>query len=496
MIWVRRAADHVHAAWGRRCKGERGASLIIAMGFLGLLSVSVVSMLVLTMANFTTTTTVRGANAGLYGADGGVDVGVQVLRAQATYCPDSAAGTQSLPSQTINGRTVNLTCQTLSGSTGGGSGGGSTSWPTAWPFVLTGYNGKSSSSTFKTSGSTGNNITATFQGPAFIGGGMSFAGGSDAFVFSGTLDQYDPYCSSDKPGSPGKPTVTGTWTCRNSGSYAVPDPNPTLKVPTAAAPAPVTQGSCTIFFPGKYTSAPSFSTSSNYMASGVYYFENTSKVQFEGQVFGGEPAAFETKRFTGNTPCSTDAAAKVLAPTAAINGKGVQLVFGGSAWFEPKSNSSTQIELYAREPGIPANEGTPYVSMYAPPSSGPNYIASSTNAFNSGGSAYQLVVHGLVYMPNSFPKIWGVNNWAAGGAAVFDGGLVLAAINVAINATMTTQTFAKLPTNPPVSSTDRTVVVTSTAATGGGGETTQTVKAVVLFPANGSAPTVLSWRKL
>ena len=373
-----------------------------------------------------------------------------------------------MPSQSIGGRTVALSCQTLSGSTGGGSGGGGygSGWPTSWAFVLTGYNGAQADNTFKTSGSTGQNVTATFEGPTFNAGGFSFSGGSDKFVFE-TIDQYDPYCTSDKPGIAGKFWATGAWTCRSSGSFAVPDPNPTLIVPTAAAPSPVTQGSCTIFFPGRYTSDPSFDKDgSTYLASGVYYFDNR-KIQFNGKVFGGQASPGEPKQFTGNTPCSTDAAAQALAPSAAINGYGVQLVAGGSTTIEWKSDSKTQVELFARVPGVPANEGTPYTSIVAPKTNGPNYTASSaSDVVKMGGSAYKGVNHGLVYAPNAEPKFWGIDNALAGGAPFFSGGVVFADMELAINATMTTQTFASLPTPVSAPASDRTVVVTATATTG------------------------------
>ena len=478
----------------RRCAGEDGVSLILAMAFLSLLGVLVVSLLTFTYGNFKTTQSVRGNINGLYGADGGADIALQLLRSNASYCPDSAAGTQTLPNQTVGGRTVAISCTTLSGSTGGGGGGGGVVWPTTYPFVLTGYNGKTGTSTFKTSGSTGNDITATFKGPAFNAGGFSFSGGSDKFHILGDLTQHGAYCN-NPPSNPDKPKVTGTWSCPTSGSFPVPDPNPTLTVPTVAAVAPVTQGSCKIFFPGKYTAAPAFSNTKHYLASGVYYFEGSGKIEFEGEVFGGEPGSTDTKKFTGNTPCSTDAAAKVLAPSAPINGYGVQLAFGGNSFFQPRSASTTQVELYARVPGTPANEGTPYISMFAPKTAGTNYQASGGDAFESGGSAYRLVVHGLVYMPNSSPKIWGINNSSAGGAAPFMGGLILAGMELAINATMVSGSFADLPVASPPPATDRIVVVTATATTSSGGDIAQTVQAVVLYPANGSAPTIQSWRK-
>ena len=157
----------------RRARGEDGVSLIIAMAFLSFLSVLVVSLLSMTFSGVKTTTTVRENNSGLYGADGGADIGVQFLRANSSYCANTAAGTQSLPSQSVGGRTVSISCQALSGS----SGGGAVSWPTAWSLIITGYGGLQGNQSFKTSGSTGRSETATFgPAPVFNAGGFSFSG--------------------------------------------------------------------------------------------------------------------------------------------------------------------------------------------------------------------------------------------------------------------------------------------------------------------------------
>ena len=159
----------------RRCAGEGGVSLILAMAFLSLLGVLVISLLTFTYGNVKTTQTVRNSNNGLFGADGGADIAVQLLRASSSYCPDSAAGTQTLPSQTVNGNTVTIQCQTLSGSSGSGVG----SWLTTRPLVLTGYDDSGGNpplkpkELFKTSGSTGRNEVVSFPGgPTFNAGGL------------------------------------------------------------------------------------------------------------------------------------------------------------------------------------------------------------------------------------------------------------------------------------------------------------------------------------
>jgi len=477
----------------RRGRAEDGASLVIALAFLALLGTFTAAILTVTYSSFKTTEVVRAQSSELYGADGGTDVGIQLLRTNTSYCPNAAAGSQSLPAQTINGKSITITCTTLSGSTGGGA----SSWPTTWPLIMTGYNGLTSNTTFKTTGSTGNAATFTVSGgPVFDAGGMAFAGGSDNVVFANDMHEYDPYCTTEKgAATPGKPTVSGTWTCENSSTYAVPDPVPTLIVPTTTAHAPVTVGSCTIYFPGKYTSAnePAFTGSGHYyFASGVYYFENVQSMNMNGDIFGGQPGPTDTQKFTVVNPCATDATANAQVPGSAT-GYGVEFVLGGDSYIDPTTNASSKIELFARQPAVPANEGTAGISFYAPRVSGTNYIANTRAATISlGGNPNQLMFHGLVYVPNSDLKIWSTANAGAGNSPMFLGGLVTGALEVAINASSVTSTFATIPASTPASA--RTVLI-STTATGAGDAPTTTTAVVTIGISSSTPPTITSWRK-
>jgi len=477
----------------RRARGEEGASLMIALAFLALLGTFTAAILTVTYTSFKTTEVVRAQSSELYGADGGTDLGIQLLRTNSSYCPNAAAGSQSLPTQTINGKSVTITCQALSGSTGSGA----TSWPTTWPLIITGYNGLASNTTFSTSGSTGNTQTITFSGgPVFDAGGMTFAAGSDKVVFSNDVYEYDPYCTTAKgAATPGKPTVSGTWFCKSTGTYAVPDPVPTLIVPTATAHAPVTVGSCTIYFPGKYTSAnePAFSGSGHYyFASGVYYFEDVQSMNMNGDIFGGQPGPTDTQKFTAVNPCATDATANAQVPGSAT-GYGVEFVLGGNSYIDPTTNASSKIELFARQPAVPANEGTAGISFYAPRVSGTNYIANTrVDAITLGGNPNQLIFHGLVYVPNSDLKIWSTANAGAGGAPMFMGGLVTGALQVAMNGSSVSSTFATLPASTPASA--RSVLITTTATGTGDAPTTETA-VVTIGTSSTTPPTITSWRK-
>ncbi len=486
-----------HAPMRRRGRGEDGTSLLIAMAFLGLLATTVVSMLTVTFGSFKTTEVTRGADAKLYGADGGTDVAIQLLRASNSYCPNVAAGTQAMPDQTINGRTVQLSCTTLSGSTGSGPS------PSDYAFVVTGYPGPTGTPANLAGATTTNSAQKGelhFVGKAFNAGGFTFSGNGPQLFFDDTLEEYDgpsPYCTDAKAAaaSSDNPHVTGGWTCVQPATFPVPDPLPTLKVPTAAAPARVTAGGCTTMFPGKYTSAPTFSSSGNYyLASGVYYFENTGAITLNGTVFGGQPGPGETQLFTGITPCSNDVAANALVPGSAT-GSGVQIVLGGNASIVTANSDSSKTELFARVPGNPSAEGTPGVSIYAPRTAGTGYLAwNAGTAVDQSVTKPQIVVHGLVYVPNSPINVLVVTNPAAGESAIFAGGLVAQVVTVK---TTGHQTFTALPfAGIPLPATTRTVVVTATAIDPSGGVPV-TVKAVVsLGTAAGTPATVQSWRKV
>jgi len=501
-VTLRRAAG--------RARGEDGISLILAMAFLSMLSVLVVSLLGVTYGGLKTTEAVRGSNNSLFGADGGADYGIQYLRANASVCA-SAGTSQTLPSITLGGKSVAVDCQTVSGSTGGGA-----LSPTPYALIVTGYPPKPGASDpklnelFRKEGSTNS------TGIVSIGGGPSFNAGLfyDKFTdnrpviqFQGDLDQWNsvsgnnpgPYCNNSKSqaASSGNPAVTGTWTCRNQNQYPVPDPNPNLIVPTAMAPAPIVQGSCTIVFPGRYTSKPvDFDEKDHYyFASGVYYFDDVGEMKMEAaSMFGGEPPAGESRAFTGVTPCATDAIANSLRPGSAT-GKGVLFIMGKKSSWNIHDHVETRIELFSRVPANPAIEPPAGISIYAPRFNGSNWLANEASEIIKGdGPSPQVVIHGLVYAPGSdTDQLRVLANPAAGGLALFSGGLVVSRFEAKFDSN---SVFGKLVQRGDgvAAATDRVVVVTSIAT--GGGDAPVTVRAVMQFPASGGAPTILSWRKV
>jgi hypothetical protein len=340
------------------------------------------------------------------------------------------------------------------------------------------------------------------NGDVFNAGNFSLANYPPGVKFTGNVHQYndapDTYCSGDKTtaASTGWPQVLGTWSCDLKGGYPVPDPNPTLIVPAATAHAPIVQGSCTILFPGRYTSAFAFDKAKRYyLASGVYYLDGVGDMKWKGEVFGGQPGPNESQSVTSATPCSDDATANALVPGSAT-GYGVEIVLGDNSKFHITNDSENTMEFFSRVPGVPTSEGTAGISVYAPAASGSNWTRWKTDKVldMDGPDVTAVVFHGLWYAPRGPAKdAYALANAAAGGTSLFSGGAVFQTMELDFKAASVGAVVAGAPPTTPA--TTRTTVVTATATASG--ETPVTVQAVVQLPATtGGAPTILSWRKV
>jgi hypothetical protein len=489
-----------------RCRGEEGMSLIFALGVLTLLGTFVASVLTLTGVSFKNTVVTRGSHDKLYAADGGADTAIQMVRSSASYCPEVSSTPTNLPDQTIDGRTVHITCQTTAGS----SSGAGTGPLGGYTMIFTGYPSPAGTNPnfnelFTVDGvdkGRTDNVTIS-GGNIFNAGGFHFRNGAPQLTLDKDVRQYNgasPYCTTDKTeaATTNQPDVNGTWTCDTTSTLPIPDPNPTIKVPTTAAPAPVVSGSCLIAFPGKYTgTGQGFDLDPNgryYLASGVYYFENVGEVRLNGELFGGQPLAPETKAFTGNTPCSNDAAANAARPGSAT-GYGVTFILGGNSKLIFENDDSAEIELFTRVPADPSLESTPGYSIIAPRTAGSGYLAwTADRVLDVKGTKASFVFHGAMYAPNSpIVEMFSFPNTAAAGIAPFQGGVVVQSMMLRFKKDSGSITFAQTPAGNP---SPRTTVITATADPLVSGEAPTVVKAVLVFSNSASPPQVLSWRKV
>jgi hypothetical protein len=101
-----------------RARGERGASLLIALAILALFGATVPALLDLAGANFLATSRLHEQRADIYTADGSTDAAIQYLRSHpncgrpfqtVALCPISTGPSTSVFSATLNGQTATTT---------------------------------------------------------------------------------------------------------------------------------------------------------------------------------------------------------------------------------------------------------------------------------------------------------------------------------------------------------------------------------------------------
>jgi hypothetical protein len=294
--------------------------------------------------------------------------------------------------------------------------------------------------------------------------------------------------------------ITATpWTCVPSSTPA-PDPNPTIDIPKGNAPSSRTYGStCTIYYPGKYTSGPSFTADrSYYLASGTFYFHQAGTITLRGTVFGGAPGS-DTKALAA-TPCADDAIATQLNAAYTPSGSGVTVVLGGSSVLSTAATGTTLVELFSRVPGGADAGATPGVAVWARASSSgvPGYSGSNaTTPLVTQGASNTVVVHGAVSLPDKAASVAALANAGAtaGSRAQLAGGAVFSRLSIVPNGSSDGAVIAKgTGGNPGIAATDRRILVTATAASLSSGSPT-TIRATVLLPAvQGGSAEVLSWR--
>ncbi len=94
----------------RRCHGERGASLLIALGFLALVGILIPLILQLGTTNLLDTSRLRTQRSTIYTANGALEAGIQYLRTTDTTCGrlPVSTGTCSMAVQ-LNEQTATVT---------------------------------------------------------------------------------------------------------------------------------------------------------------------------------------------------------------------------------------------------------------------------------------------------------------------------------------------------------------------------------------------------
>lgn len=400
-------------------KDERGASLLIALGFITVFGIIMAAIFSNAGANLRNTVTVRVNQQRIYAADSAIDWGIQRLRNDDTICPVTSGSPVTMSSvPTFNGATPTVTCTTTAGSSASQLGG--------WALVT-------HSASVPSLTTPGPNFQKTINGPVW-------SSGIDNSIDDLNVTNGDVYenaggstCTSDAD-KPTKLVVSPNPPYSYRCTSTLADPTTTidhapplvaLATATAQSPNGTTVGSCRIFTPGRYTSINL--ADDNYFATGVYYFQNIGALDVrKRQVVGGKAHADEAST-TLLTACGTDA--NVPVGTTLPAGTGVKFILGGNSYI-PVSNPSGRMELFSRQGGVVADEGTQGISVQTVTSDVfPGAWAVSTLTDSAGnavlseesGNTPALVIHGGVYTPNAwvdFDATNGARAWLLGGAVV------------------------------------------------------------------------------
>jgi hypothetical protein len=316
---------------------ERGASLVLALAFLGLFGLAIGALLSYTDTNIRTTVALRTKRSGFYAADGAVQAAINGVRSNTAL---GVSGTTTCPpAVTINGLVPTVTCAGLAGG-GSAATGGNNGINTPSNGILT----------------LGTSLTATDGALFSSNDNMSIRGSiySDSTITdaNGELDvagnataQAQSGGASGCVGAANVKTVTGTLNCY--GASLLPDPGvtdttyalPISSVPAAGAIPACTAGIAT-FNPGTFSDPAALSAcAKNFFKPGTYYFNfPTSNPTWNvNYVIGGT-------LISNNTTCDQTKPGVLF-----IFGGRSNVVVGDGATFivcASPSNTSQQIALY------------------------------------------------------------------------------------------------------------------------------------------------------
>lgn len=451
-------------------RGDAGQTLPLVLAFLAGFGFLIAVLLGGVEVNLKTTTVVRSRTERVYAADAGIEYGLKRLAIDPTSCPSETPS--SLPSQMTNGRTVTLTCQVKTSSSNEETPGGA-----GWAAIVTG----------NLSAQGGG--TATISGPTYVKGSIGSIHNTQ-----GSVSQFFTNCPGGHTAPAGltvDPHPPYSWQCTTA---ATPDPPHTLP-PAPIVLNPVSKPSvpCQVFFPGKYTTAPSLATN-NYFVSGVYYFEDIGNWSLgTGQkIYGGTNAA-DTTRLTPN-PCNYPDSTAGSGGT----GSGVEWIFGGTSSISFKNNDD--IELYTRVPGPAEPDSvTKHISFAAvcdpardtdhvPPCPVPAGYKASTvgTVFDSSGGHPDTAIHGLFYAPTADVSLYGPN-----ALTVVHNGIVSHDLEIKLSGTAGPDPIISVDTS---STNKRFAVLTATATSSGEADIVATALVEIRNNTNPATIAVHSWR--
>jgi hypothetical protein len=487
---------------------DEGAVLVLVLVFVVVVGLLTVALLQQSGAGVVAATTARRVEGRVLAVNGGVDAAVQMLRADSTLCA-TPGSTATLPSVTVNGNPVTITC---TGSTAGAGGGGAAGGAGGWAVFLS-----RADSVLRTQGAA--NDARTIAGPVYNHNTASGAWdlGADVVVSGGDVLQRGTTttCPAALPNrltvqSP----VPSLYQFCTGPAVTLPAPPQALDQLWPGATLPVNapartqtgnnQNQCTVFSPGRYTSAPALSGSGvNYLRNGVYFLDNIGNWTIDDWLLGGTPGPGESRQSTIPATCvpANEGAAGALS-------SGVVLLLGGNSRIAVASGG--RVELHS--PQLTAAPDLPGVSIYAIPpglpATSPFLLAASTitgttpllqvsnngnsscDAGGGGGQATgsQLVVHGNVYGPDAC-----IVSGVTGNGAMLElrGGVVAGALELRSSASVANG--GSITTGTGSGSGRRRVVITATSAASTNSKQIRATAVVSIANDTARTTNVMSW---
>lgn len=471
--------------WFRRLRQvppqRRDEGMVLPLVFVGTILVSVITVGVASYvaADLRYSNVVEDRADRLAAADGGLRFGIEKLRNFQTLCTTGAGTgtgiTQVFP-PLINGASTKVTCRQV---------GTPISDVQGWGVVITGEGVPASEPLFLVNGAGQSDNVKTFSGPVYVADPSRLDFKALMKIKDGDLWYSAANCDAP-PSIPeiasgsltfdpaffrGPQCVDMKW---NEGLF---DPPTVPSPPTSPLnPGFTDVGSCRVFSPGKYTSLTL--GTNNYFKAGAYYLENVTVKLQNKSLFAGFPGLAGDARKIENTACSAAQDADRASATAGESGATFYL--GGTSRFDVENNAG--LEIFRRL------VGETYLAVYALPSAGTGFIASSLNWSSwiletQSGSTNDVAIHGLVWAPKGAASLGNITQ-AANGQLL--GGIVVALLDTQASASASAFLIG-VESNPV----DVRLLLTSTATLDG---CSTVIKSVVQFRPDTGDLAVNSWR--
>jgi hypothetical protein len=374
---------------------EEGSALVIVLAFITFVGLVVMATLSYAGSSFALSATSRDIARREAAADGGAKFAVAQVITDVANCTPSMAG-----APLTNGYTPAVSCESRASTAYTDS--------TGWGVFIDEGNGQ-----IATQSGGGSALDArAINGPVYNGSTASNPWDlkSSLLVSNGGVLQHLGTSGCVKPS---ELTIQGTGSLACTPPVQLPDePSATQKLPSSPDVLPDRPatgdggtGSCRVFEPGRYASAPQL-LEQNYFRSGVYLFEHGIGAVGGKKLLAGKPPPTETALLL-----NTAANPNTVPCAVAEDTTGVQFIFGGDGYLFADNGSDVEIHSMAKGDAT----GT---SIYRLRTTDPEpwrpYASTrglGSPILESGhGTKANIAVHGLVFVPGGSIVLEGKNS--------------------------------------------------------------------------------------